>query len=173
MMTLEQAIQTALDFENRVRVVYQEAVARAVDPTAKRMLEVMVAEEQRHVEYLESRLAEWKQTGKVSAAALGTDIPSAKRIQEGVNQLKDRMQLPENQRREAIDTLKRAIAVEDETSTFYEKMVNELPAGEQQQMFQRFLEIESGHAAIVQAELDSVQGNGFWFDVREFGLEGA
>jgi len=173
MMTLEKAILTALEYENRVRAVYQEAVARATDPTAKRMLEVMVAEEQRHVEYLESRLAEWKKTGKVSAAALGTDIPSAKRIQEGVKDLKDRIQLPEKMRREAIETLKRAIEVEDETSKFYEKMVGELPAGEQQQMFRRFLEIESGHAAIVQAELDSVQGNGFWFDVAEFGLEGA
>jgi hypothetical protein len=33
------------------------------------------------------------------------------------------------------------------------------------------LEIEDGHLAIVQAQLDSVQGMGFWFDVAEFRLE--
>jgi hypothetical protein len=38
-------------------------------------------------------------------------------------------------------------------------------------MFQRFPEIEDGHNAIVQAELDSVQGLGYWFDVEEFKLE--
>ena len=34
------------------------------------------------------------------------------------------------------------------------------------------LEIEEGHVAIVQAELDSLQGMGFWFDMQEFNLEG-
>jgi hypothetical protein len=34
-----------------------------------------------------------------------------------------------------------------------------------------FLEIEDGHLAIVQAQLDSVQGMGFWFDIAEFRLE--
>jgi hypothetical protein len=33
------------------------------------------------------------------------------------------------------------------------------------------LEIEEGHVSIVQAELDSVQGLGYWFDVPEFALE--
>jgi hypothetical protein len=38
-------------------------------------------------------------------------------------------------------------------------------------LFQRFVEIEQGHLAIVQAEIDSVSGLGFWFDMREFDLE--
>jgi hypothetical protein len=49
-------------------------------------------------------------------------------------------------------------------------MVAELPP-EGQQLFGRFLEIEEAHAAIVQAEIDSVNGTGFWFDVMEFSLE--
>ena len=47
----------------------------------------------------------------------------------------------------------------------------ELRAGEERALFQRFLEIEDGHHAIVQAELDAVQGLGYWFDVQEFKLE--
>jgi hypothetical protein len=58
LMTVEEAIQTSLQFENRVRDVYGEAAARAGDAVAKKMLRVMVGEEQRHVEYLEARLAE-------------------------------------------------------------------------------------------------------------------
>ena len=49
-------------------------------------------------------------------------------------------------------------------------MVSELPE-EGQNLFARFLEIEDGHAAIVQAEMDSVNQRGFWFDVKEFDLE--
>lgn len=38
-------------------------------------------------------------------------------------------------------------------------------------MFRHFLEIEDGHTAIVQAEIDALEGNGFWFDFAEFDLE--
>jgi bacterioferritin (cytochrome b1) len=170
-MTVEEAIQTALAYEKRVRGVYEDAAAKAGDPVAKKMLRVLVDEEQHHVNYLEARLAEWKATGKVRAEALTTNLPSVSAIQEGVKKLKDRMQLPEAERREAIETLTRALAVEDETSAFYEKMVAQLPAGAPRALFGRFLEIEAGHHAIVQAELDSLQGNGYWFDAGEFQIE--
>ena len=48
--------------------------------------------------------------------------------------------------------------------------MRELPA-EAQALFQRFVEIEQGHQAIVRAEIDSVSGLGFWFDMQEFNLE--
>jgi hypothetical protein len=35
----------------------------------------------------------------------------------------------------------------------------------------RCLEIEEGHVAIVQADIDAVSGIGFWFDVKEFDLD--
>jgi hypothetical protein len=40
-------------------------------------------------------------------------------------------------------------------------------------LFERFVEIENGHLAIVQAEMDVVSGLGYWFDMREFNIEGA
>jgi rubrerythrin len=107
----------------------------------------------------------------VRAEALATDIPSAKVIQEGVKKLTQRMRLPEHERRESIETLTRAVEVENETSAFYRRIVAELRAGEEQALFKRFVEIEEGHLAIVQAELDVVQGLGYWFDVQEFKLE--
>jgi hypothetical protein len=44
---------------------------------------------------------------------------------------------------------------------------------EGQELFRRFVEIEEGHVAIVQAEMDLVSGTGFWFDTAEFSLEKA
>jgi rubrerythrin len=170
-MNVEQAIQTSLQYENQVRDVYAVAAARARDAVAKKMLLVMVGEEQRHVEYLESRLAEWKATGKVRAAVLATDLPSPRVIREGVSKLTERMRLPEDERRESIEALSRAVEVEIETSSFYRRVMGELTAGEDRALFQRFLEIEEGHLAMVQAELDAVQGLGYWFDVQEFRLE--
>jgi len=66
--------------------------------------------------------------------------------------------------------LRKALAAERETSAFYRTMVGEV-AEEQRQLFARFLEIEEGHVAIVEAELDAVTGSGFWFGIKEFDLE--
>ena len=65
--------------------------------------------------------------------------------------------------------LEKALEVEYETSDFYKRMVLELPV-EGQELFVRFVEIEEGHKAIVQAEIDSVTGLGYWFDMPEFNL---
>ena len=44
--------------------------------------------------------------------------------------------------------------------------------GDGRALFRRFVEIEEGHQAIVQAEIDSVNGLGVWFDTMELSLEG-
>jgi hypothetical protein len=46
----------------------------------------------------------------------------------------------------------------------------ELPL-EGRKLFERFVEIEQGHQAIVQAEMNAVAGNGYWFDMPEISME--
>ena len=50
-----------------------------------------------------------------------------------------------------------------------QRMVEEMKEGKE--LFQRFLEIEVGHQAIVQAELDYLNQTGTFFDFQEFNLE--
>ena len=71
---------------------------------------------------------------------------------------------------EELNLLRRALAVEMESCEFYQKLVREMPPAERA-LFERFVEIEEGHRAIVQAEIDAISGNGFWFDIPEFRLE--
>jgi len=167
-MEIEKAIKTAIDYEMKVRDVYASAVANAKNETAKRVFKQLAKEEQGHVDYLESRLTEWKGTGKLRAKKLETIIPTKGAIEDGVKKLESKMK--EADKFGEAQMLTKALDVEIETSKFYEQMVNQLEA-EPQRMFQRFLEIEEGHLAIVQAELDSLNGTGFWFDFREFNLE--
>ncbi len=170
-MTVEQAIVTAIEFEARVRDVYVAAAAGATDPAAQRVLEVLGREEQGHLDYLEARRAEWAATGRVTPAALATAIPSPQRLAEGMKHLKARLPMSAAQREGALQTLRRAEAAEHDTAAFYRRMVDTLQDAGAKSMFERFLEIEQGHAAIVAAEIDSVTGLGFWFDTREFDLE--
>ena len=168
-MTIEEAIQTAIEFENEVRDVYREAVAKAVDPMGKRVFGVLADEEQGHIDYLESRLKEWRQTGKVNALKLETSVPSREAIAEAAGGASAGLSNVDHGGEREM--LSKALQAELKTSAFYRKMVAELPP-EGQELFKRFVEIEEGHVAIVQAEMDSLTGNGWWFDTFEVQLEG-
>lgn len=168
-MTVEEAIKTSLEYENGVRDVYVDAVARAESDAAKRFFKLMADEEQHHVDYLEAKLEEWQGTGKVTARGLETAVPSRAEIQLAVATLEDKV--GDNVGRIEIQYLEKAHAVERETGGFYHRMVTELPE-EAKPLFARFVEIEDGHLDIVQAQLDMANGTGYWFDVREFNLEG-
>jgi len=170
-MEIEEAINTAIEYETRVHGVYVDAEKSETDPTAKRVLGVLAREELDHVAYLKVRLAECTDTGTVRPEVLKTALPSRETIEAGVKELKARMDKKPGDHSASLKTLQRCLKVEEDTSAFYKKMVATLP-GDAQKMFARFLEIEEGHQAFVAAEIDAVQGLGYWFDFQEFSLEG-
>lgn len=169
-MTVEEAIKTAITFEQKVHATYLAAAKRAEDPVAQRVFTTLADEERGHVNYLETRLVEWQKDGRLAGEKLATVLPSAERIRSGLRRLRTQASRRQGSHAGELDSLRQALAAEEETSTFYRQMVRELPP-EGQALFARFLEIEDGHAAVVQAEIDSVTHMGFWFDLKEFDLE--
>jgi rubrerythrin len=169
-VTIEQAIKTGLEFEEQVRKVYSEAAKKFSDPMARKIFTILADEEDRHVLYLESRLDEWEKTGKITAATLETTIPSAEAIEAGMKKLAKRM--AQQDYSVELEMLKKALALEIDATGFFRQMVAELDV-DGQRLFERFVEIESGHEAIVRGEIDALTGLGFWFDYTEFRLEGA
>ncbi len=170
-MTVEQAILTAMEHETKVRDLYAGEAAKATDPAARRVLELLSREEQGHLDYLADRLRTWRTEGRVDAVALATQVPPRQVLEKAARTLSRRMEMSDEQRASALATLRKAEAAERATAEWYRAVVAGLPGEAGKAMFQRFLEIEDGHAAIVQAEIDSVTGLGFWFDVPEFRLE--
>jgi rubrerythrin len=171
-MTLEEAIRTAIEYEIRVRDTYAEAMDEATDDQGRKIFKVLADEEQGHIDYLQSRLEEWQKNGAITAAELRTAVPSPEVIEAGLTRLQSEMDKSEKVYSGELKMLRRALNVEIETGNFYRQMVDELD-GDGQRMFERFLEIEEGHRAVVQAEIDAVSGLGFWFDFPEFNLEQA
>lgn len=170
-MNLNEAIRTALEYEGRVHKTYQDAMAAAVSDAGKRVFKTLCDEEMGHIKYLRERLDEWENTGKITVAKLGTAIPTKAAINRGVEKLQEKIGGEVSSKHDAeLQFLKKALDVEIETSNFYKEMVRTLDS-DGQKMFERFVEIEEGHQAIVQAELDIVSGTGFWFDTMEFNLE--
>lgn len=170
-MNVEEAIKLSLDYEGKVHNLYLEAVKTATDDAGKRVFQVLADEEMSHLKYLNSCLDEWQKSGKITAEKLATVFPSRERIEEGLEKLKQKIEPQGKQYDVELDNLRKALDVEVETSEFYKSVVKEIdPEG--RQLFERFVEIEEGHKAIVQAEIDSVSGLGFWFDHMEFSMEG-
>jgi rubrerythrin len=166
-MTLEEAINTALEYETKVRDVYLDNVDGIADETGRRVFEVLGKEEQGHIDYLQSRLTEWQNTGAVSLSSLESLVPASDIIDAGVKKLNDHMS--DRDYGTEREMLRKALALEEETSAFYRRMVDEL--GDDGVLFARFMEIEEGHLAIVQAELDYLNKTGTFFDFQEFTLE--
>jgi len=166
-MTIEQAIKTAIEYEIKVRDAYLNNVDGIADSIGRRVFEVLGEEEQGHVDFLEARLAEWKESGQVSPTELSSIVPAKEAIESGLKKLDEH--LSERDYGTEREMLKKALAMEQETSDFYRRMVGEMPEGKE--LFQRFLEIEDGHQAIVQAELDYLNKTGTFFDFQEFNLE--
>ncbi|OGF65595.1 MAG: hypothetical protein A2Y62_12805 [Candidatus Fischerbacteria bacterium RBG_13_37_8] len=169
MMTISEAIKTALEFENKVYNNYQQAQQKAKDPTGQKVFKTLAEEEKGHIVYLEHKLEEWGKSGHVTPGVLKTAVPDKEKIKQGVKKLAERMKTNQDCSAE-LDLLRVALKLEEETSSFYNQMVRELSA-EGQTFFARFVEIEEGHLAIVQAEIDALTGMGFWFDMQEFQLE--
>ena len=167
-LTLDQAIQTSIEYETRVRDLYREAADGTADETGKKLFNVMCDEEQGHLDYLVSRFDEWERTGKIVSAELATLLPPRDVLDKGMSNLEKSVE--DKDWTTELDFLNQALKLESSTGLFYKDMVEKMDL-EGKQMFQRFLVIEDAHYDIVQAQIDALQNNGFWFDFMEFSLE--
>lgn len=169
-MKLDNAIRMALEYENGVYKIYADATKKAADPSAKRILQVLAEEEMGHINYLQERLEEWQSGGKIKIKKLGTSIPTKEVINQSLQDLRKTVKPKPSKLIAELELLKKALQAEVKTSNFYKEMVSKLDE-QGQQLFTPFIEIEKGHEAIVQAQIDAASGLGVFLDTLEFGLE--
>ena len=167
-MNLETAIKSALAFENKIRDLYLEAVERTAEPAGKKIFQALADDEQRHVDYLESRLDEWQHRGQITIAKLASIVPDKSAIQREAGALQSKISGDARGLKQQM--LSRALEMEIETSRFYRELVDQV-TDEHRPMFARFLEIEDNHVEAVQFELDHLGQTGFWYGFEEFDME--
>jgi rubrerythrin len=169
-MDLGEAIKTAIALEDKIVDVYGKYADKFSSPVGNKIFKLLGEEEEGHVAYLKSKLVEWEKSGKVTVDDLKTIVPDKEAIKANVK--KHKAAAKQADINDEIEVFKKALDMEMEASAFYRDLVGKL-APEDQKLFQRFLEIEEGHEAIVKAEIDNARGLGFWFDFQEFDLESA
>lgn len=167
-MDLETAIKSALTFENRIRDLYREAVDRTDDPAGKKIFQTLADDEQRHVDYLDNRLIEWRKQGSITIERLESIVPDKAAIRKESAAL--RSTINQDSRGLKQQMLSQALTAEIETSRFYKELIDQV-SDDYRPMFNRFLEIEDNHVEAVQFELDHLTNTGFWFGFEEFDME--
>jgi rubrerythrin len=167
-MHIEEALKTAIEYESELRDIYFEAAEAEEDEKGRQFFQSMGNDEQGHLDYLKDRLKQWQDTGKISAEKLKSTLPAAASMERHAAEVKS---LADGDSRGLkSQMLSRALKMEIQTSDFYQKMVDEMPA-EAQKMFARFLEMENNHIRMIQFEMDHISNTGYWFDVKEFDME--
>lgn len=71
-----------------------------------------------------------------------------------------------------LDALRQGIAAEEASIALYQQGLRTAEAPPMREMYQYLVQQEEGHRTILQGEYDHLTNTGFWFDVREFDLEG-
>jgi len=71
-----------------------------------------------------------------------------------------------------MDYLRKALQLERNAIAFFGKAAAEAETAEAREVFTRIMEEEQGHYDLIQAEIDSLSGSGYWFDIHESYMDG-
>lgn len=170
-MNVQEAIAVALEFEKKVRDHYLRGAEDIADPKGRRVFATLAREEQAHVDYLDRCLAQWKKSGKIPDVPIESVLPSGVKWVEEERKSRPARRGVRAASEADLEALKTALRYEKEADAFYHELVSELPKPEQR-LFDKFLRIEDGHLALVQAQLGALQDRGFWFDISAFLQDG-
>jgi rubrerythrin len=162
-----QAMKTAIEMEKSGHRFFTEASNKVKHEVGRKLFSRLAAEEIDHMRTFEkifgevSGGADWKEAMKA--------IQPAKRVpyfDEARKEFKVEDMSVE------LDYLKKALDLEREAMRFFEGAVEEAESPEAREIFKRILDEEQGHYDLIQSEIDSINGTGFWFDVNEFHMDG-
>ena len=163
-MLIEQAIKTAIEYEQKVRDIYLKAAEASSNDVGKKVFSALAADEAGHVSFLARQLERWVADNAITWENLKIVVPKAAELKSVEEALEP------SQRQEELALLEQAREAERQTCDFYEQMVRELPP-KGQELFKRFLEVEEDHLNIVQFQIDNLTGTGFWMGWPDFDME--
>jgi rubrerythrin len=162
-----EAMKTAIEMEKSGHRFFTEASNKVRHEVGRKLFSRLAAEEIDHMRTFEKIFTEASGGGDWKAAI--KEIKPAKRVpyfDEARKEFKSEDLSVE------MDYLKKALDLERNAMQFFEKAIAEAESEEAKQIFQRILEEERAHYDLIQSEIDSVGGTGFWFDVHEFYMDG-
>ncbi|MDF1535291.1 MAG: ferritin family protein [bacterium] len=163
-----EALQIAMDTEKKGCKFYRIAAKSSSDPQAREVFKHLADDEIEHMgafaTLYESLLNDEPWMTYEEAAARFGDTPPEDIIF---------LEVPE-EAQEGFDDLKaleEALEFEKKAVAFYTERAEAEKEGKARAFYRSLVEIEGAHVQIVQAEIDSLSGSGFWLGYQEISLE--
>jgi rubrerythrin len=162
-----QAMKTAIEMEKSGHRFFTEAAKRVRHDVGRRMFSRLAAEEMTHLQAFEKIFSE------VSGGADFGEALKAVKPAERVPYFDEaRKQFKSMDLSVELDYLRQALDLERKAMRFFEHAMKEAETSEAREIFKRILDEEQLHYDLIQAEIDSLSGSGFWFDVHESYMDG-
>ncbi|NOZ60791.1 MAG: ferritin family protein [Calditrichaeota bacterium] len=161
-------LKTAIEIEDKGMETFLKFARLTKDETGKNMFIRLAQDEMIHRRILDEqlyKLMEGKALGKV-------EIPKSE-VEKIVPKIREKQQRTRGESGLLeVDALNTALDLEREASKFFRDQAEIVDDEDAKLLFIRLAEWEDAHYDIIQAELDSIQGTGFWFGIPEFRMDG-
>lgn len=162
------ALKTAIEIEDQGLLNFLKFARQTKDTTGKNMFIRLAMDEHEHRRIIEKQLnnlLEGKPLVKI-------EIPKSE-IEQVAPTIREKQQKTRGESGLLeIDALNTALDLERKAAKFFREQANLVTDAEAKALFIRLAEWEDAHFDIIQAELDSIQGTGFWFGIPEFQMDG-
>jgi rubrerythrin len=162
------ALKTAIEIEDQGLLNFLKFARQTKDTTGKNMFIRLAMDEHEHRRIIEQQLNNLME-GK---PLIKIEIPKSE-IEQVAPTIREKQQRTRGESGLLeIDALNTALDLERKAAKFFREQANLVNDDEAKSLFVRLAEWEDAHFDIIQAELDSIQGTGFWFGIPEFQMDG-
>ncbi len=162
------ALKTAIEIEDQGLFNFLKFARQTKDTTGKNMFIRLAMDEHEHRRIIEKQLTNLME-GK---PLVKVEIPKSE-IEQVAPTIREKQQKTRGESGLLeIDALNTALDLERKAAKFFREQANLVVDAEAKALFIRLAEWEDAHFDIIQAELDSIQGTGFWFGIPEFQMDG-
>ncbi|MBD3288967.1 rubrerythrin [candidate division KSB1 bacterium] len=161
-------LKTAIEVEDNGLETFLKFARKTKDETGKNIFIQLALDEHNHRLILEKQLnklmsgKKWEPV-EIPKSAIEKLSPA---VREKQKRTRGESGLAE------VDALNVALDLERKTAKFFREQAENIGEPEAKNLFYRLAEWEDSHFDIIQAELDSINNTGFWFDIPEFRMDG-
>lgn len=162
-----EAMKTAIEMEKSGHRFFTDAAAKVTNEAGRKVFRRLASEEMVHLQVFDkiftalTQGTDWKKAvGQVEPARRVPYFDEAKKQFKAADMSVE------------LDFLRKALDLERNAMAFFGKAAQDAETPEARAVFKSILAEEQGHYDLIQAEIDSVNGSGYWFDVQEFSMDG-
>lgn len=161
------ALKDALRTEKEGIRSYLDMAGITSDPTGKNMFAALARDEEDHAQILQEQITRLEE---------GLDWCTYDQRESEIQKLIPNLQAVEARKRSTegmneLDALRVALDQEKTAIELYNREAQNLKDEKAREMYRRLAAMEEAHYDILQAQIDYIEGTGYWFGVPEFSLE--